>query len=537
MTLDRILKNHIALEVECFDRLYLTGYIPLLQTGGGLINFLVHHRKKQIPSPTLLNEMTTAFRHSVEQYANDNEIPIVKFEKGPKHKHPSKDDIAKAYRQQYPQSDGVNFIGVAQEKAKAFKGTKKQHSGYIGFDYQRQDVYVTHYYFYLFDADFGPGFIKICSYFPFTLKININGHEWAKQQLEKHHIAYEPLDNGFLSCKQPDRLQQICDQLGPQQIEQFLYKWLDRLPGPFTQADQQAGYQYELSISQMETSLTLVFDQADRGREFFEETIKENLDLGRPDRVQLVFDRKITQATPGKFRTRVINEAVSPSLHIDYKTSKIKQYFKEQRALRCEVTINNTRDFYIGKKLCNLPYLKQISSDINQHLLYVQRVSANCSLSGEAMDKIFNPTIKAGQRTSGLKFGDPRCMALFAALCLFIHLPHGFSNTMLRKPVANLLDLKVAEYSPGKMTYDLRRLRLKGIIHRIKHSNRYMVTPYGYRVALFMTKINARLFRPAYAALNPDNKENIPNPLLNAFRKVDQEIEKLLTKNNLKYAA
>ena len=104
----------------------------------------------------------------------------------------------------------------------------------------------------------------------------------------------------------------------------------------------------------------------DRGREFFEETIKENLDLGRPDRVQLVFDRKIMQATPGTFRTRIINEAVSPSLHIDYKTSKIKQYFKEQQALRCEVTINNTRDFYIGKKLSNLLYLKQISSDINQ---------------------------------------------------------------------------------------------------------------------------------------------------------------------------
>jgi len=537
MTIDSILKHNTTLEIECFDRLYLTGYMPFLQTGGGLVNFFTQHRKKPIPSPALLNEMTQKFRQSVEQYANGNNIPIHKFEKGPKNKVPKKDKIAKEYRQKNPQSDGVNFIGVAQEKAKAFKGTKKKNSGALYFDYKRQDVYVTHYYFYLFDDDFGPAFIKICTYFPFTIKININGHEWAKRQLEKQHIAYEPLDNGFLSCEQPEKLQEICNQLGPKQIEEFLNKWIERLPSPFTEEDRKAGYRYEISISQMETSLTLVFDQADRGREFFEETIRENLDLGRPDRVQLVFDRKVTKATPGMFRTRVIDGDVNPSVHIDYKTSHLKQYFKEQRALRCELTINNTMDFYIGKKLLNLPYLKKISSNINRQLLFVQRVSSNCSLSGEAIEQVLNPTIKDGQRASGLKFGDPRSMALFASLCLFIHLPNGFTNATLKKPVANLLDIKVADYSSGKMTYDLRRLRLKGIIHRLEHSNRYIVTKYGYRVVLFMTKINARLFRPAYAALNPDNQEQIPNPLLKAFTNIDQEIDKIFADNNLKLAA
>jgi hypothetical protein len=537
MTVSEILAKHITLEVECMDRLFLTGYIPLLQTGGGLVNFFVEHRKKPIPSPALLNQMTLSFRKSVERYAEENRVPLHTFEKGPKNKVPSKDSIAKVYRKKNPQTDGVNFIGNAQEKTKAFKGAKRKKSGYVGFDYQRQDVYVTHYYFYLYDDDFGPAFIKVCTYFPFTMKININGHEWAKRQLEKHGIGYEPLDNGFVSCEKPDILQQICDQLGPEQINRFFRKWLHRLPTPFTEADIEAGYQYELSISQMETSLTLVFDQAKRGREFFEETIRENLDLGRPDRVQMVFGRKITKATPGLFRTRVINKDVSPSLHIEYKNSRIKQYFKEQRALRGEVTINNTRDFYVGKKLKNLPFLKKISSNINRQLLFVQKVSSNCSLSGKTIEHIVNPTMKDGQRASGLKFGDRRVMALFAALCLFIHVPNGFTNAMLKQPVANLLDQNVADYSIGKMTYDLRRLRLKGIIHRLDHSNRYIITPYGYRVALFMTRINSRLFRPAYVALNPDNQENIPNSLLKAFQKVDQEIEKMFVKNNIKIAA
>lgn len=537
MTIHDILKKHISLKVECLDRMYLTGYIPLLQTGGGLVNFFVQHRKKPIPSPALLNKMTKAYRKSVEEFAKAKNIPIETFEKGPKHKIPRKDDIAKEYRKKNLQTDGINFIGVAQEKAKAFKGNKKDKQGYVSFEYNRQDVFVTHYYFYLFDDDFGPAFIKICTYFPFTLKININGHEWAKRQLEKQGITYEPLDNGFLSCEQSDKLQDICDQLEPEQIEQFLNKWLKRLPSPFTQDDIDAGYRYQLSISQMEMSFTLVFDQADKGREFFEETIKENIDLGRPDRVQLVFDRKITKATPGTFRTRVINEDVNPSIHIDYKNSKIKQYFKEQKALRCEVTINNTRDFYIGKKLVNLSYLKKLCRNINQQLLFVQKVSQNCSLSGESINHVVNPTIKDGQRASGLKFGDPRVMALFAALCLFIHIPNGFTNSSLKKPVANLLDVKVADYSSGKMTYDLRRLRHKGIIYRLEKSNRYIVTPYGYRVAIFLTRLNARLFRSFFVQQNMHNPDDIPLPLQKALKNVDKEIENLMLKSKLKFAA
>jgi hypothetical protein len=509
----------------------------MLQTGGGLVNFFVQHREKPIPSPALLDEMTKSFRKAVDAFIENNQIPVEHFKKGPKNKIHRKDDIAKQFRQNNPQSDGINFIGIAQEKANAFKGTKNDKKGYVSFNYQRQEVYVTHYYFYLFDDDFGPAFLKICTYFPFTIKININGHEWAKRQLEKQGIKYEPLDNGFLSCEQPEKLNEICSQFGPKQIEQFFHKWLSRIPSPFTEEDIEAGYQYQLSISQMEMSLTVVFDEPDKGREFFEETIRENLDLGRPDRVQLVFDRKITKATPGIFRTRVITDDVNPSLHIDYKNSKVKEYFKESRALRCEVTINNTKDFYIGKKLVNLPYLKKLGSNINRQLLFVQKVSSNCNMSGESIQQVVNPTIKNGQRVSGLKFGDPRVMALFAALCLFIHIPNGFTHSSIKVPVANLLEMNVADYSAGKMTYDLRRLSRKGIIHRLANTNRYIVTPYGYRVAWFMSKLNARLFRPAFSTFNPNNQEKIPAPLLVAFEKLDYEINELFSRNNLNLAA
>src|SRR4029077_16195808 len=92
------------------------------------------------------------------------------------------------------------------------------------------------------------------------------------------------------------------------------------------------------SIWQMEVSLTQIFDRPVRGREFFEEIIRDNLDLGRPDRVQLVFDRVVTKKTPGMFRTRVIQDGVPPSLHIEYKNFDLKQYFQEGRGCRTEGT-------------------------------------------------------------------------------------------------------------------------------------------------------------------------------------------------------
>jgi len=175
-----LLSDHVTLQVECLDRIYLNGYIPNLQIPGQLIAFLVQHRKQKIPSPALLNQMTINFVKSIKQYAEDNNIPIVHFERRQR-----KDDIAAKMRKKSPVKDGVVFIGIAQEKAYAFKGRKKRQRGYVGFDYSRQSVYVNYYYFYINDNNFGPAFIKICSYVPFPIKVYINGHEWVQKTVRK----------------------------------------------------------------------------------------------------------------------------------------------------------------------------------------------------------------------------------------------------------------------------------------------------------------------------------------------------------------
>jgi hypothetical protein len=237
-----------------------------------------------------------------------------------------KDDIANDFRRKRGVRDQIVFFGVAQEKAKAFIGTKV--NGQFQFN-RDKTVYVNHYYFYIDDEDFEPLFLKVCSYAPWGMKLCLNGHEWAKRQLEKRGIEYEALDKGFLSCANPKKLQQICDSLGPEQIDRVFRKWLKRIPLPLRSEDGRAGYDWDLSIWQMEVSLTQIFDRPLRGREFFEEVIRDNLDLGRPDRVQLIFDRVMTKKTPGEFKTRVIQDGVHPSLHISYKNFDLKHISKK----------------------------------------------------------------------------------------------------------------------------------------------------------------------------------------------------------------
>ncbi len=192
----------------------------------------------------------------------------------------------------------------------------------------------------------------------------------------------------------------------------------------------------------MECSLTQIVDRPLAGRQFFEEVIRDNLDLGRPDRVQLIFPRKIVRTTPGSFRTRVLREGVHPSLHVSYKHFDLKQYFKEGRGLRTEGTFHDPKDFGVNKGIENLPYLKELGRQINRRLLEVERVSQNCGLSAESIQRVVQPTVtKDGQRAPGLKFGDPRVMALMLVLCQFSGLIQGVRNRDLRRQVATLLGL------------------------------------------------------------------------------------------------
>jgi hypothetical protein len=516
-----VLADHVTLEVEGIDRMYLNVYIPVLQREQGVACFFRFHRGNQFASSALMDPISKTFIAALEAFARQEKIPIITFRKGQR-----KDDVATEQRKKFQKTEGVVFIGKAQEKTPVLR-TERRRNEKTGGTYPwlvRSTAMVNHFYIYCVDRDFGPFFLKFSTYFPYNAKLCLNGHEYAKRQLSQKGIGFEALDNGVLSCDDPRRLQAICDGLSAEKIDALLRKWLRLLPHPYEARDRKAGYRYQISILQAEFSLTQVLDRPVTGRVFFEEVIRENLDIGRPSQVQLIFARRVNKTTPGRFRTRVITEGVIPSLHVDYKNTRIKQYHKEGRALRTETIINNTRDFGIGKLLKNLPALRQIGFQANRRLLDVQRISHDCSIGEDAFDRVVRPTEVNGQRASALRFGDKRVPAMFAVLVVFsLHL-RGFNNQEMRALLAQLLGLDPATYPIGPMTYDLRRLRLHGIIERITHTHRYQLTADGLRITLFFSRTYARLLRPKLAEIMPEAPP-AHSALRLAFDRLQSEID------------
>jgi len=499
-TVGDVLRDHVTLEVECVDRLYLNVYQPRLQYVNGVVWFFRGHRGASFASSALMDPITKEFVASVHRFARDTGVPLVDFARGQR-----KDDVAHEYLAGFEAAghdEGVLFVGRAQEKTPVFR-TEKRRNPVTGASYPwivRSTGVVNHFYFYCVDSDFGPFFLKFCSYFPYNAKLCVNGNEWAKRQATKAGIEFTALDNGFAACADPAGLQKICDRLSPAKIDALLRKWLARLPHPFTGADRAAGYRYDVSVLQAEFSLTQMLDRPLSGRVLFEEVIRENLDIGRPDKVGLVFDRQLRRRgkhpTPGRWRTRVLTAGVTPSLHVDYKHNKIKQYHKEGRALGTETTINDSRDFGIGKRLCNLPALAAVGFHANRRLLDVERLTTDPTIGDSAFRAVADPVVVGTQRASALPFDSTRTQALLTALVAFRLLPHGFRNSDLRAHLAPLLGLDPSFMTQGRMSYDLRRLRLHGLIERLPGTHRYTVTDRGLRTAIFLTRVHTRLIGP-----------------------------------------
>ncbi len=421
---------------------------------------------------------------------------------------------------------GVVMVGVAQEKTSAWRGFRRGGSDtHPHFSYRRMSVFPNHYYFYIRDREWGPAFIKTVAYAPYGIWIYLNGHEWAKRQAAKRGIAFEPLDNGFLSVADPGELARICEGLWYRDIERFWEHWQQHLPSPFTAADRDRGYGYRLSVRQLELSDTRVPARPAQVREWFELLLRDQLALGRPDNVQIVFHRKITSRTPGRFHTRVISHGVEPQLQAHYKHSKVKQYFKEGRALRTETTINDPQDFGIGRTLnaTNWLALTRIGRETNERLLCAQLAACDCAPDSTTLHQVVSPSTHDGLPAPALRFGDTRVMALLSALCTYHHLFEGLTNRSLRELVAAL----IPGYTARQMTYDLRRLRRKGLIRRIPASQRYELTDYGRRIAVFFTKTYTRILNPTLSELDPTLPDEIAqrSPLARAWRAFEHALD------------
>jgi hypothetical protein len=347
--------------------------------------------------------------------------------------------------------------------------------------------------FYVRDADFGLGFIKVCSWFPYPAKVWCNGHEWAKNQARRHRVPFRELANGSASCDDVERLQAICDRFGPADVQAFFDRWMAVIPTPLS-AGGPGGRLVVGAVHAPGGGLPHPrLRRPPPGLGVLRALVTDNVGVGRPHQVAMVFARPLRRPTKQPYVSRIFSPGTEVSIDFRFKHSRVKQYLKEGRALRIETVINKPSDIDVLARLEHLPELVAKARAVNHRLLMIERAGQGCAIGSALFERTHQPYNREDQRTGALRFGDPRAMALAGALCMVVHAVTGFTNRSLRGLVAGLLG---RDYTTSQMTYDLRRLRLHGLIERVPHTNTYVTTSEGLRVALFYTKVHARVLRP-----------------------------------------
>jgi hypothetical protein len=513
--------GHVTLDISCLDRLYLNGYVNKLQTPGGVVYFFHDHRGKPIVSPALFEPIGEKFRREVRAWAQANGIPVIAFRAGERKAEvmaPYLDAAASAGRSQ------IVAVGCAQEFQLVWTARKRatDPGACPQFSFTKEQRRVSVFYVYIFDEQMGPGFIKICTYFPYPVKVWVNGHEWAKRQAAAAGIGFTALSNGFASCEDPAALQAICDRFGPGTVQVWFERWMARIPLPLEDADRDGGYWWELSMRQIETSRTLVFDQDCHARAFFEALLCENMDLGRPENVELLFRRGQRLGRPaappigGGFRTAIDRYCQMVTINVFYKNSRVKQYLKDGVALRIETVINSPDDLGCRRMLGNLPELQAKARAINARLLHTEIAGQGTVLVSPVIERITRPTLtREGRKAPALRFGDLRVQALAGATAAMLFTVTGITNRSLRALMTGLLH---RPYSMNQASYDLSRLARNGLIARVPGRNRYTLTRDGLLFAHIYTKVYDHVLRPLMAPGRP----NAPPELAAALDTLDQ---------------
>ncbi len=534
--LNELQEGHISYELSCFDRIYLNLRLPLLCTLGGISLFIRKILGEKLPLVSVFKPFRDQFVENIETFAKDNGLGIHRFAN-----NENKEEIAQQHLESRgTRRPGVYFIGKAQEKISVVQGgsAKNEETGGWWYRLRWGKVMANQYYFYIWDDNWGSLFIKFSSYAPFAGRVCLNGHEYVKRQLEKQRIPYEALDNGVKSCADPGKAQQIANNITASKIENTIRDWLKIIPTPITILKNRIKIRYEISMLQIEYALTQVWKKAQNGRQFFEQAIRENLDLGRPERVGLIFRKRITKRSKQKrFMTRVMQYGTIPVYHIYYKLNKLKQYFKEAISLRTELTINNPRDFQVGKTLNgkNLRALRKVGEATINRLLRVETLSHDPSVSSEKIKALETPAeVGVGKRVSALPRSNTRVQALLNALIGCHLICGGFRNRDLKSRVAQLLGKEEPEISTGQMSYDLRRLKGHGVIRKIEGTHRYEVTEEGLRLALFISQVERRVYQEGASELFSEWHEGNLHQAYNAF---GQEVESLFARHHLSRAA
>jgi hypothetical protein len=531
-------RDSIRWHYRCFDRLLLNGLIQPFQQPERAVGFFHTYRRLYPVSRQVLRDIAGQFQGWVKRWSEQRRVPVLDAPQG------RRDDFVDPYFSR-AKPDSVVVILKAREPARIMTaiGDSKENRWHLAI----ANRWVIQYNFYINDRQWGRMFVRICPYFPFSARVCLNQHHWLANQMRHEGIDFKQCSNAFLRCAAPARLQELADALTPSDLLTCGQKWLAYLTPFFTKAErQQAGCQHRLFFSQVEYCDNLIFRRRAALDKLGERLLDANRTIGQPNKITMIFGRKVTKHYRGKLQTEIEDmDLPNPVIRSHYGNGFIKQYVRDHLILRTEAASKNVNDYNVNKAVPNLPALRNAMSAINDNYLNVQQDILETFVDRGQLRKLAEPTVTAtGKRIPGLKLDHPRLLALMHALVRFAQVAAGntFTTAEIHSYVIEALDCRPDAYKLASLRYDLSKLRAKGLIAKAPRSRRYQLLPHGYSICLIFLKLFERVYAPLTAGLlaplaaDPRLEPNKRSQLDRLYQRVTDDLDSLVRAVGLKAA-
>jgi hypothetical protein len=490
-------QDSIRFHYRCFDRILLNGLIQPFQQPERVVGFFNFYRRLYPVSRDVLRGIAGHFQDWVKEWSEKRAVPMVDAPKG------RRDEFVEPYFKGAKPDQPVVII-KAREPARIMTaiGGKQANRWHL----QIADRWVIQYNFYINDRQWGRMFVRVCPYLPFSARVCLNQHHWLANKMREEDIAFKQCSNAFVTCAKPERLQELADSLSPKDLIACGQKWLARLTPFFTSHERErAGCQHRLFFSQVEFCDNLIFHRRAALDRLGERLLDANRTIGQPDKIAMIFGRKVTRHYRGKLQTEIEDMHLpNPVIRSYYRNGFIKQYVRDHLILRTEASSNNVNDYGLTKTVEQLPALRTTLSAINDNYLNVQQDILETFIDRGQLRRLAEPTVTpAGKRIPGLKLDHPRQLALMGALVRFAHIAAGnsFTTAELHPQVIEALGATAKTYSLAALRYDLSKLRAKGLVAKLPRSRRYQLLPEGYSICLVFLKLFERVYAPLAAGL------------------------------------
>jgi len=352
------------------------------------------------------------------------------------------------------------------------------------------------YYFYVFDAHWGRACVRLSSYLPFDLTLQLNGHDYLERQMHRQRRQITMASNAVAKVADWAALRALAGTDLEPAVRRFGAYWLARLPHGLTAAQLALLHPYYWYLQTLEVSHNFVFRSTDACRPLFDTLLRHNQLLGSPDSIRYLFgllrgprrptSSQVTLGTPmGCFKAF-------------YGSNWLKCYDKQGFILRFELVVNVATDFVANKSLSNLHFLTRLGQTVCRRLERTCLTAVSCPIRARAYKSLVEPGTDAlGRRYPAIRPERPAQQALLATLFSLAHCAIGFSNREFRSKHQEQHGVPLKS---SQASYRMRIFRTHGLIEPVDERRRYQLTHAGRPIVAFLVKLYRHVLTPVIEA-------------------------------------